>query len=278
MAALETLGIPEELATFLLNLQLNKLGTPVWKVQKGRNGYNVSIFWRNAEAGGTTPFSAHGEVSNRRKQRSQRRLEAFIERKKEMKESASRGKVSDAGNPADNHSNATARCETPPSSCPDAPQQKQLSLTPHPAVDSVDIPITSLVAQDVEKVDPDTLMADGSSVQVIDLSTCSSVVYEEIDSVPGVKYVAANSEGWTPVVKRNLKERTVDKGDGSRRNPTRAKDEVLQLDYAKDIRFAQVNGTPGLTYRRGKTNHSFEWMPIIPGSPVATRTRTKLKS
>ena len=169
----------------------------------------------------------------------------------------------------------TAGCETPPSSCPYASQQKQLPSTPQPAVDS---PITTLVAQGVKEADPDTLMADGSTVQVVELSTCSSVVYEEKCSVSGVKYVAANSEGWTPVVKRNLKERTVDKGDGSRQNPTRAKDEVLRLDYAKDVHFAQVNGTPGLTYRRGKTNHSYQWIPIIPGSSIATRTQTKLKS
>ena len=112
MAAFKTLGIPEELASFLLNLELNKLGTPVWKVQKGRNGYHVSIFWRNTESGGMTPFSAHGEVSNRRKQHSRRQIEAFTERKKDLKESASCSKVSDAGNPADNHSNVSEK-QTP---------------------------------------------------------------------------------------------------------------------------------------------------------------------
>ena len=29
---------------------------------------------------------------------------------------------------------------------------------------------------------------------------------------------------------------------------------------------------------KGKTRHSYQWTPIIPDSPVATRTRTRLKS
>ena len=70
---------------------------------------------------------------------------------------------------------------------------------------------------------------------------------------------------------------TADNGDGSKRNPVRSKDEILKLDYAKEVKYVQWNGTPGLTFRRGKTNHSYQWIPIVLGSPVATRTRTKLK-
>ena len=43
MMALKTLGIPEDLATVLSNLGLNKLGFPVWKLQKRRDGYSVNI-------------------------------------------------------------------------------------------------------------------------------------------------------------------------------------------------------------------------------------------
>ena len=57
----------------------------------------------------------------------------------------------------------------------------------------------------------------------------------------------------------------------------RSKDEILQLDYVKEVKYVELNGTPGLTFRRGKTNHSYQWIPIVPGSPVATRSRTKLK-
>ena len=57
--ALQTLGIPEDLATVLSNLVLKKVGFPVWKLQKRRDGYSVNIFWRNAEKPrDTTSFSA----------------------------------------------------------------------------------------------------------------------------------------------------------------------------------------------------------------------------
>ena len=42
--ALKTLGIPDDLDTVLSNLGLNKLGFPVWKLQKQRDGYSVNIF------------------------------------------------------------------------------------------------------------------------------------------------------------------------------------------------------------------------------------------
>ena len=76
---------------------------------------------------------------------------------------------------------------------------------------------------------------------------------------------------------RYIKKSTADNGDGSRHNPMRSKDERLQLDYAKEVKYVERNGTPGLTFRRGKMNHSYQWIPIVPGSPVATKTQTKLK-
>ena len=57
----------------------------------------------------------------------------------------------------------------------------------------------------------------------------------------------------------------------------RSKDEILQLDYVKEVKYVERNGTPGLTFRSGKTNHSYQWIPIVPDSPVTTRTQTKLK-
>ena len=57
---------------------------------------------------------------------------------------------------------------------------------------------------------------------------------------------------WTPVVKGSEKN-TAHNGDGSRCNPVRSKDEILKLDYAKEVKYVQRNGTPGLTFRRGKT-------------------------
>ena len=84
--ALKTLGILEDLATVLSNLGLNKLGFPVWKLQKRRDSYSVNIFWRNTKKPhDTTPFSAHCEIMSQRKWHSQQRLEAFIEKKKAQK-------------------------------------------------------------------------------------------------------------------------------------------------------------------------------------------------
>ena len=314
--ALQTLGIPEDLATVLSNLGLKKVGFPVWKLQKRRDSYSVNIFWRNAEKPrGTTPFSVHCEVTSKRKRRSQQRLEAFIE-KKVQKLQDSFCKVSDAGSPASsdgshgvklsttvccvdipqsststpqdllcklrnagtpagndgNSVKTPARCETPPAtSCPNIPQlstQQPSDTTPS------DVFIPPLVEQ---AVDPAMLMEDDGAIPAVDLSTCSLVKYEEKSHVPGVRFVVENREGWTPVVKGSEKKNTADNGDGSRRNPVRSKDEILKLNYAKEVKYVQRNGTPGLTFRRGKTNHSYQWIPIVPGSPVATRTRTKLK-
>ena len=55
-------------------------------------------------------------------------------------------------------------------------------------------------------------------------------------------------------MKGSEKKNTADNGDGSRRNSVRSKDEILKLDYAKEVKYVQRNGTPGLTFRRGKTN------------------------
>ena len=68
------------------------------------------------------------------------------------------------------------------------------------------------------------------------------------------------------------------KGNGTKRNPVRSNDEVLQLCHAKEVTYAQLNGTPGLTFRSGKTMHSYQWSPIAPASPIGTSTRTKFKS
>ena len=80
----------EDLAAVLSTLDLAKLGAPIWKVQKWRSGYNVTIFWRNAENPSClTPFNARyhgGEGVNHRKQHSWHWLEAYLKRKRMNKE------------------------------------------------------------------------------------------------------------------------------------------------------------------------------------------------
>ena len=88
-------------------------------------------------------------------------------------------------------------------------------------------------------------MADGA-IATIDLSTCSLVKYEERSHIPGIRFVVKNCEGWTPVVKVSEKESTAYNGDGSRRNPVRSINEILQLDYAKEVKYVQRSWLHGV--------------------------------
>jgi hypothetical protein len=103
-------------------------------------------------------------------------------------------------------------------------------------------------------------------------------VYEERNSVPGVKFTDKGQEMWSPVVRRSEKKKPASKGDGSRNNPVRDDDIDVDVEprlrFAKDIRFME---SPGLSYRKGKTNHSFRWIPITVNSPISSRTRIKTK-
>ena len=106
-------------------------------------------------------------------------------------------------------------------------------------------------------------------------------------SLHGVKLVTEDAEGWTqvvkgeemssnagiriPVIKGNLRTKNLVSIEGD----TNA--EKLQLYYAKDIMYEKLNGSPGLTFRTGNTRRR-EWIPIASASPIATRTRTRLKS
>ena len=115
------------------------------------------------------------------------------------------------------------------------------------------------------------------TVDPIDLSVYSSVVYEK-RNVPGVKFVNKGQEIWSPVVRRSDTKKPMSKGDGSSSNPVRVADEDESgLSFAKDISYMELDGSPGLRYRKGKTNHSFRWMPITVNSPISSRTRIKTK-
>ena len=87
-------------------------------------------------------------------------------------------------------------------------------------------------------------------------------------------------EKWTPVVKRKGEERKFRKGDGTRINPVISSDKELSLTSARDFKYHNIDGTPGLMFRKGKTNHSFQWIPIdlAPDSPIASRTRDKQRN
>ena len=106
----------------------------------------------------------------------------------------------------------------------------------------------------------------------------SSVRYEVRNGASVVTYKAENPEGWTPIMKRRFVSKPQEKGDGTRHNPVFSNNEVLRLDFAKDIRYTLRNGTPVVTFRKGMTNNSYQWSPIVPSSPIAKRTRTKFKT
>ena len=82
MASGLALGIPENLAAALSNLKVNTTGEPVWNSKKQKSSFSVHIFWRTARQSCDVPFNAHRGPTNRRKQRSRLRMEAFLDRKK----------------------------------------------------------------------------------------------------------------------------------------------------------------------------------------------------
>ena len=91
-------------------------------------------------------------------------------------------------------------------------------------------------------------------------------------NTPGVQFVdSAGQVGWTPVVKR--KQRRKSTKNGTEIDSDADSDEELRLRYTKQVVFKKVDGIPGLSFRRGNTNHRI-WSPIMP-SPIAHRTRTK---
>ena len=153
--ALETLGIPEDLASVLSNLELKKLGVPVWKLQKRRNGYSVSIFWRNAEQCDSIPNArAYGQPTNRRSLRSRLRMEAYNEKKalKRQGESDSLDRVRDTGIPAGSDGAKQLWCETPPAaSCHHSLELGHLPLTP---CHTLDHPVTQAPPPEQEEIDP----------------------------------------------------------------------------------------------------------------------------
>ena len=56
------------------------------------------------------------------------------------------------------------------------------------------------------------------------------------------------------------KETDMEEGDGSILKPRKSNAEKLQLYRAKEIKYEKMNGTPGLTFRRGKTKHGYKWI------------------
>ena len=269
MASELSLGIPEDLTALLSNLKREKLGEPVWKLQKRKNGYSVNIFWRYAEQTEVTLFNAHQcQGQNRRKQRSRQRMEAFIEKKKATGHTGHGDRHAKAENPAG--CDETPRYEKSPNGAcvqsyrsnaqaekENAPSTLDNEMGSSPDTDAA-VPVTVV---DLTTRSPD---ADAeNSDTFVDLTTCRSVVYEVRSNTPGVRFVSHKNhdEGWTPVVKSNGRKRLPNKGEGTVINPVRCSDtEKVRLAGKKEIKYTELDGTPGLTFRDGKTRHSYKWM------------------
>ena len=89
--AVEASGIPSEVLLFLATSGVGQLKPPVWKFHKGEKGYGLSLFWRTStgeQSPGTlnnangSPQQRRPNGSSKRKQRSQMRMQEFLQRKR----------------------------------------------------------------------------------------------------------------------------------------------------------------------------------------------------
>ena len=110
-------------------------------------------------------------------------------------------------------------------------------------------------------------MADQSKQpDVVDLSTCESVIYEVRDHIPGVKYTKNGNEEWTPVVKRSRrKRRFYHASDNSESSDTSGSE--LDVSCSRKVQYSVREGVPGVSIHQ----RNVIWKPIMP-SPIANRT------
>ena len=256
-----------------------------WSIQENQRGMLVKLVWKsaagnasrrdvvgtnknaantgfgNASAGGATsratkPVKSKPPSSRRR---SARRLQEFLEKKQGVNVMKCESRCSDqASNGVDAAGHA--------SEGGDQDLCDHRGDSSHNTQDLPDVPTTPQPSDLNRAISTD-----------LSLDTCESVVYDARDGQPGVKFKSCSGhEGWTPIKKDVAASRTR-KGDGCRSNPLTCQDKELPLTYAREVAYMKIDGTPGITFRRGCTRHSYEWLPIAP-SPIASRTRTKMKS
>ena len=113
------------------------------------------------------------------------------------------------------------------------------------------------------------------------MSKCTGVEFEQQGETPGVKFTTASGdEGWTPVVPRRWKKCAASTGSAecseSECSASGSDDELQSLKSARSVKYEERGGVPGLLVQKGCTMSSRKWSAIAP-SPVATRTRTKVK-
>ena len=107
----------------------------------------------------------------------------------------------------------------------------------------------------------------------VDLCSCSSVEYQERDSVPGVTYTDKSGTcGWTEVRGRRSRRRTVGNLPSSRPSSASEQSESDSEDFVRPpsstVKFVAVDGQPGLHVSSPRIR---SW------TPIATRTRSRIK-
>ena len=107
----------------------------------------------------------------------------------------------------------------------------------------------------------------------VDLCSCSSVEYQERDSVPGVTYTDKSGTcGWTEVRGRRSRRRTVGNLPSSRPSSASEQSESDSEDFVRPpsstVKFVAVDGQPDLHVSSPRIR---SW------TPIATRTRSRIK-
>ena len=279
-------GIPGEVMDILAAMQCQKLGKPTWTVFSTGGGLGVKLFWRNGNRGTRTPINANQrEKPKLRKQRDQRRLEEFNRKKRQERTPNVEGvmqPVTEPGKPASELRGipASMRCDNDQAGeILEGEVSTETDLVPTLADGPEDPTLAELSAPPLPVALPVTPPTKDSATLAtgdqVDLHSCTSVKYDVRDGTHGVKFKTKHGlESWTPVKKGAVGPLTQQKRDGSRHSPRMCQAEELDRHLGKEVTYFQIDGTPGLRFRRGKTTQSYEWTPIAP-SPIASRTRIK---
>jgi len=124
------------------------------------------------------------------------------------------------------------------------------------------------------------LLTEETSLERVDLTCCKAVEFELRDEVPGVRFLADEHEGWTPIVKRKRKRghhfpsasrSDSDSSTDSESSTDEIPAHILNAQVVK-CHVNTVDSSPGLHYRMSRVRG---WIPISPSpAPIAGRTRS----
>ena len=253
-----------------------------WKLQESARGVFVQLVWR-PDLSPLQKRNAHVNLkpelaTNRTKRkkspsqqrRSQRRLQEFLHRKKQLE--ASNGAQTKAqARGASVTVPATIAERTPCAANPTGTRlaNKQLEFF-HGAESETEarantVPVTERPQGMATPIKDHSLASHSGTVDDIQLAglvSCKSVQFESSDGTPGLCCTSASGEEtWTPIAARTLNENEF----------------ATAIEAARGVSYRQRDGVPGLEIRKGCTRSSVSSVPVV-SSPVACRTRTRTKT